>query len=63
MGDGVVAFVFLSLSLSLSLSLGGDLSAFRSFKGRVGEMMMCFWGSEGLVERFNFEGLVARFHV
>ncbi len=54
MGDGV-AFVF--------FSLGGDLSAFRSFKGRVGEMMMCFWGSEGLVDRFNFEGLGARFHV
>jgi hypothetical protein len=60
-GDGV-SFVFF-FSLSLSLSLGGDLSAFRSFKGRAGEMMMCFWGSEGLVDRFNFEGLVARFHV
>jgi hypothetical protein len=58
-GDGV-SFVFFS---SLSLSLGGDLSALRSFKGRAGEMMMCFWGSVGLVDRFNFEGLVVRFHV
>jgi hypothetical protein len=56
-GDGV-SFVFF-----FSLSIGGDLSAFRSFKGRVGETMMCFWGSVGLVDRFNFEGLVVRFHV
>ncbi len=59
----MVLFSCFSLSVCLSVSLGGDLSAFRSFKGRVGEMMMCFWGSEGLVDRFNFEGLGARFHV